>query len=233
MGVLEPSTEPRIWRRVGGFNPWKGFGGFGTCVDQVKRWTQCVSIPGRDLGVLEPGGGSSIDSAARVSIPGRDLGVLEHSEPSRYTFQSFLFQSLEGIWGFWNILLVDRHSWWILVSIPGRDLGVLEPQWNFPAAEEMEGFNPWKGFGGFGTRRKHSVYLLAQCSFNPWKGFGGFGTPMTEGLQTFLVVSIPGRDLGVLEPLNLVATSHQTYRFNPWKGFGGFGTIALRGLERV
>ena len=36
------------------------------------------------------------------------------------------FQSLEGIWGFWNFPLDRSLSSWYSVSIPGRDLGVLE-----------------------------------------------------------------------------------------------------------
>ena len=60
-----------------------------------------------------------------VSIPGRDLGVLERLIVY-HGLGSGKFQSLEGIWGFWNILTKNIYSEQFEVSIPGRDLGVLE-----------------------------------------------------------------------------------------------------------
>ena len=63
----------------------------------------------------------------------------------------------------------------------------------------LAGFNPCKGFGGFGTfRGVHSLECF--CGFNPCKGFGGFGTQAGD-------------------PCSKAIAS-----FNPCKGFGGFGT---------
>ena len=41
------------------------------------------------------------DGLVGVSIPGRDLGVLERGAFLEAS-SGFQFQSLEGIWGFWN-----------------------------------------------------------------------------------------------------------------------------------
>ena len=59
------------------FNPWKGFGGFGTMFAPPCLRVSSVSIPGRDLGVLEPMSAITEFKSTLVSIPGRDLGVLE------------------------------------------------------------------------------------------------------------------------------------------------------------
>ena len=111
-----------------------------------------VSIPGRDLGVLElfdaveSGSYSKFQSLEGIwgfwNLPSSSIS---HSQP--------LFQSLEGIWGFWNLRPSARSSSWgrLLVSIPGRDLGVLELHPTYKAEEIIKCFNPWKGFGGFGT----------------------------------------------------------------------------------
>ena len=134
-----------------------------------------VSIPGRDLGVLEPSHRCRCTAPDHVSIPGRDLGVLEptqsfylQSELTRfnpwkgfggfgnisnqvYKMGNLKFQSLEGIWGFWNQFEQKQEIHKRLVSIPGRDLGVLERDRDYDRALFWSGFNPWKGFGGFGT----------------------------------------------------------------------------------
>ncbi len=162
---------------------------------------------------------------ASVSIPGRDLGVLEQTHHlvrlSQSRFQSLegiwgfwnqgrspsvkprsRFQSLEGIWGFWNDcdypgevtpLPEDR------VSIPGRDLGVLEQADSRRNATGCHRFNPWKGFGGFGT--------FLRCAeggafppFQSLEGIWGFWNRLlTVANPSTKDVSIPGRDLGVLE----------------------------------
>ena len=60
-------------------------------------------------------------------------------------------------------------------------------------------FNPCKGFGGFGTLLPSNLMGVA-VSFNPCKGFGGFGTRIKPRVINFqVVVSIPVRVLGVLE----------------------------------
>ena len=156
-----------------------------------------------------------------------------------------LFQSLEGIWGFWNPSVFVGYRRIFYVSIPGRDLGVLERD-IWLSISQWSCFNPWKGFGGFGTfvlpyivRRViefqslegiwgfwnavrdalrqitdlfqslegiwgfWNVAFKFQCvrnfGFNPWKGFGGFGTKTPDQENVPPEVSIPGRDLGVLE----------------------------------
>ena len=61
-----------------------------------------VSIPGRDLGVLELLTKNIYSEQFEVSIPGRDLGVLERVLIAAGQVPPSKFQSLEGIWGFWN-----------------------------------------------------------------------------------------------------------------------------------
>ena len=63
----------------------------------------------------------------------------------------------------------------MVVSIPVRVLGVLEP-YRSSASMHNIGFNPCKGFGGFGTYIQFNVTLA------------------------IVIVSIPVRVLGVLEP---------------------------------
>ena len=54
MGVLEHRDVELSEQVILGFNPWKGFGGFGTTSNSRKiHGERGVSIPGRDLGVLE------------------------------------------------------------------------------------------------------------------------------------------------------------------------------------
>ena len=79
------------------------------------------------MGVLELWKGFASHLPARVSIPGRDLGVLERSGLRPET-RLQVFQSLEGIWGFWNLKEDEFRLKDYEVSIPGRDLGVLELQ---------------------------------------------------------------------------------------------------------
>ncbi len=90
------------------FNPCEGFGGFGTTPDSPVRSSipvakkLTVSIPVRDLVVLEPVGAEWLAPRQLVSIPVRDLVVLEprsHRMPGGES----------------------------AVSIPVRDLVVLEP----------------------------------------------------------------------------------------------------------
>ena len=212
---LEPLVKPRFnpWKGFGGFgthlpiaanikrpnrfNPWKGFWGFGTNHWEGVEGGREVSIPGRDLGVLELAVMGLEASFFEVSIPGRDLGVLELVF-LEIVAENVWFQSLEGIWGFWN-------------------LGCL------PVSLARLGFNPWKGFGGFGTTPTTLTSVMdclfqslegiwgfwnlginapgsiERTGFNPWKGFGGFGTMLRRGAVSWILVSIPGRDLGVLE----------------------------------
>ncbi len=64
-----------------GFNPCEGFGGFGTTPGQNETDQRQVSIPVRDLVVLEPGWRQdSLSLKGLVSIPVRDLVVLELSD---------------------------------------------------------------------------------------------------------------------------------------------------------
>ena len=149
------------------------------------------------MGVLERNLITRAFSGIRVSIPGRDLGVLERPAVIAGSRRSPMFQSLEGIWGFWNVRFPAHHR-------------------------TVSRFNPWKGFGGFGTAvlpdppsvvdsfqslegiwgfwNAVSSRPCMKCRrFNPWKGFGGFGTTNGSALDVVEIVSIPGRDLGVLE----------------------------------
>ena len=77
LGVLEHHSQNRRIDLNFCFNPWKGFGGFGTVGILRSKELVGVSIPGRDLGVLEPNCSLSTTKKESVSIPGRDLGVLE------------------------------------------------------------------------------------------------------------------------------------------------------------
>ncbi len=113
-----------------------------------------------------------------------------------------------------------------LVSIPGRDLGVLELN-RSTETRPVAGFNPWKGFGGFGTPCCCSPFS-GHVGFNPWKGFGGFGTGENCLLQSSQsrFQSLEGiwgfwNDIRYARAIDLQG-------FNPWKGFGGFGTPERR-----
>ncbi len=65
----------------------------------------------------------------------------------------------------------------------------------------------------------------AYC-FNPCEGFGGFGTVHIQLGRAALIVSIPVRDLVVLERSSgcIWAELGRVSSFNPCEGFGGFGT---------
>ncbi len=61
-------------------------------------------------------------------------------------------------------------------------------------------FNPCEGFGGFGTNTSQ-CHRMIRSSFNPCEGFGGFGTGKVLIHKPIKPVSIPVRDLVVLELL--------------------------------
>ena len=84
------------------------------------------------------------------------------------------------------------------VSIPVRVLGVLEREVPMLGNCITDGFNPCKGFGGFGTAFESGT-LAKIKGFNPCKGFGGFGTKDTIAPISSNSVSIPVRVLRVLE----------------------------------
>ena len=86
-------------------------------------------------------------------------------------------------------------------------MGVLERPRNAIGNPIEPRFNPWKGFGGFGTLEGRNGRSM-NSRFNPWKGFGGFGT------------------------LNVTYFRVSTFKgFNPWKGFGGFGTTVTVAID--
>ena len=142
------------------------------------------------------------------------------------------FQSLEGIWGFWNLFIRQEVSIGTGFN-PWKGFGGFGTALSMALKGSNQSFNPWKGFGGFGTPRDaHGRW--ASAGFNPWKGFGGFGTPIQSGSRSYSVVSIPGRDLGVLELNRVDRVARYSSCFNPWKGFGGFGTSqAICGLPQM
>ena len=104
------------------------------------------------------------------------MGVLEPTQDKsdRVRVRS-KFQSLEGIWGFWNAKSWTHANYDRQVSIPGRDLGVLEP--SQLAAESLFCLVsiPGRDLGVLEHQRVSALGLEFE-SFNPWKGFGGFGT---------------------------------------------------------
>ena len=77
-----------------GFNPCEGFGCFGT--SSSARWLTGyeVSIPVRDLDVLEPFLRRFLGLPFSVSIPVRDLDVLEQHGLAEISGHKDLFQSL-------------------------------------------------------------------------------------------------------------------------------------------
>ena len=132
MGVLEllepPTSNPQTIPK--GFNPWKGFGGFGTVAyDSVARR-------------LKP--------MERFN-PWKGFGGFGTTKAILSLEQNLMFQSLEGIWGFWNLHLpvqvsaVARHC----VSIPGRDLGVLEQRVHLRSIAFSAKFQSLEGIWGF------------------------------------------------------------------------------------
>jgi len=72
-----------------------------------------------------------------------------------------------------------KHCRRFVVSIPVRVLGVLEQIIKKQLLTKLKGFNPCKGFGGFGTIFRLSPYQPC-LRFNPCKGFGGFGTGIAK-----------------------------------------------------
>ena len=76
-----------------GFNPCKGFGGFGTGSLGNIPGNSRVSIPVRVLGVLERFTYLPVSIFLFVSIPVRVLGVLEHNLSTRGSVNG-MFQSL-------------------------------------------------------------------------------------------------------------------------------------------
>ena len=101
------------------------------------------------------------------------MGVLEQTLSPPSTVGEW-FQSLEGIWGFWN----------------NRATGT---------TADFDSFQSLEGIWGFWNKILPMKPPTSIC-FNPWKGFGGFGTRLfLKSIAASLFVSIPGRDLGVLE----------------------------------
>ena len=133
-----------------------------------------------------------------VSIPGRDLGVLEQPQLKTEPSRADPFQSLEGIWGFWNnpLKLLKRtiHRFQSLEGIWGFwnfvSLSLLPTSTVFQSLEGIWGF--WNPAVIAGSRRSPMFQSL--------EGIWGFWnrTGLTRKVMSSSV-SIPGRDLGVLE----------------------------------
>ncbi len=168
------------------FNPWKGFGGFGTVplFRKPKLMLSWASFnPWKGFG----GFGT------------RAAGTCPLSQPE--------FQSLEGIWGFWNSRSSNDKSIRFSVSIPGRDLGVLEPIASLPMLHIEPVSIPGRDLG--------VLELMKRCTCKPsevgkvsipGRDLGVLELPDSFRRYTISYVSIPGRDLGVLEQIKLITT---------------------------
>ena len=134
-----------------GFNPCKGFGGFGTgrCLGDFTRIY--VSIPVRVLGVLEHACRSAVGWSFLVSIPVRVLGVLEPAASCRAVGSGILVSIPVRVLGVLEREVFALRRTASRVSIPVRVLGVLEPKQIDSWKLLQFCFNPCKGFGGFGT----------------------------------------------------------------------------------
>ena len=74
------------------------------CSTHAAILSVLVSIPKRELGFLRPEEEVARLRAKAVSIPKRDLDVLEpRLKPAPRSL--YVFQSLRGIWMFWNGVL--------------------------------------------------------------------------------------------------------------------------------
>ena len=137
-----------------GFNPSKRYRHFGTKIQPKRSLYTLVSIPQRDIGILErPKVPTNVAPKEFQSLK-RDIGILELKN-SRARHLGIVFQSLKGISAFWNIessqvyattitfqSLKGISAFWnklvhlqekaqqciVLVSIPQRDIGILEHQ---------------------------------------------------------------------------------------------------------
>ncbi len=107
------------------FNPCEGFGGFGTSFSGESRSSKFVSIPVRDLVVLEPVHIQLGRTTLIVSIPVRDLVVLERNQESKPGRENNVSIPVR------DLVVLEHNSKKQLyratyVSIPVRDLVVLE-----------------------------------------------------------------------------------------------------------
>ncbi len=189
----------------------------------------CVSIPGRDSGSLEPVTTIAPLYRLSVSIPGRDSGSLELSSKELIPLADNLFQSLEGIQALWNA--------------------------GAGGVAKIECFNPWKGFRLFGTPSV-PLALYSLIAFQSLEGIqalwnelsnqlgGGFvmfqslegiqalwnRSPTSQGCKTLSFQSLEG--IQALWNARCLQYESVCFSFNPWKGFRLFGTVARQRLGR-
>ena len=128
------------------------------------------------------------------------------------------FQSLKGISAFWN-LESYRFSLCQTVSIPQKDISILEPT-PVTTRSPVTVFQSLKGISAFWNLALESKNKDLP-RFNPSKGYQHFGTSLAFTSSAWQSVSIPQRDISILEP-QACQSRYQILLFQSLKGISAF-----------
>ena len=156
------------------FNPSKGYRHFGTFIGFTFSPIKTVSIPQRDIGILE----LKLVMILATRIPFQSLKGISafwNELGERSIILAYdTFQSLKGISAFWNMILLLRIV--LIISFnPSKGYRHFGTEIDNRSAEILRGFNPSKGYRHFGTMELMLILTLILC-FNPSKGYRHFGT---------------------------------------------------------
>ena len=115
-------------------------------------------------------------------------------------FNISFYENLFLPWILYGVTCTDLVS--VYVSIPQRDIGILEPYLKIPDSTKSS-FQSLKGISAFWNLPLPDCSSQQPC-FNPSKGYRHFGTSFGANIAKLPEVSIPQRDIGILELLMLV-----------------------------